>query len=130
MTDLSEFRQRFRLAFRNPGQVAPTIRTKRFGSVWVDLEPVGDWLAGPLYSIDERGECDYVFADKDNRFPGVVTPHDFLQWCLDLAKRYRDGILAHVPSNEAEQADQGILLEMADEMVALSHLAYQIIGRR
>ena len=86
MTDLSEFRERFRLAFRNPRQVAPTIRTKRFGSVWVDLRPIGDWLAGPLYSINERGECDYVFADKDNRFPGVVTSHDFLQWCLDLAK--------------------------------------------
>jgi hypothetical protein len=130
MTDLDQFRQLFRLAFRNPRQDAPKIRTRRFGTVWVDLEPIGDWLAGPFYSINERGECDYVFEDKGNRFRGVVTPDDFLEWCLEVATRYRDGILAHVPRNEVEQADQGILLEMADEMVTLSHLAYKVIRQR
>jgi hypothetical protein len=130
MTELEQFRRLLRFAFRNPRQVAPTINTKRFGSVWVDMEPIGDWLAGPLYSIDERGECDYVFKDKANRFPGVITFQDFLQWCLDLSTKYRDGILAHDPESEAEQADQRILLGMADAMVTLSHLAHSIIGQR
>jgi len=130
MTELDQFRQLFRFAFRNPRREAPKIITERFESVWGDLELIGDCLAGPLYSINEQGECDYVFVDKDNRFPGVITPHDFRQWCLDLAKNYRDGILAHAPRNEAEEADQRILLEMADAMVNLSHLAYSIIGQR
>ena len=130
MNDLDRFRDLYRSVFRNPRREAPIIRTKRFGEVWVDLTPVEDCLAGPLYSIKERGECNYVFADGENRFPGVATPDDFLRWCLVLAKKYRDGILAHAPRGEAEQIDQGILLQMADGMVTLSHLAHTIIGKK
>jgi hypothetical protein len=129
MNDLEEFRQLYHSIFRNPRQEAPIIHTKRFGRIWVDLTPIEDWLAGPLYSIKERGECNYVFADRANRFPGIVTPDDFLRWCLVLAKKYRDGILAHAPRDEAERADQGILLQMADGMVTLSHLANRVIGK-
>jgi len=96
----------------------------------LDLEPIGDWLAGPLYSIKEHGECNYVFGDKKSRFPGVITPDDFLKWCLVLAKKYRDGIMAHAPVSADERADQEILLLMADEMVALSYLAHQIISKK
>jgi hypothetical protein len=81
--------------------------------------------------FDSRGgECDYVFADEENRFPGIVTPDDFLQWCLVLAYKYRDAILAHAPRNDAERADQAILLQMADEKVTLSQLAYEIIKNK
>ncbi len=128
MNDLDLFRQLYRSAFRNPRQQAPRIQTRRFGNVWVDLTPIEDWLAGPLYSIKERGECNYVFADTESRFPGIATPDDLLQWCLLLMKQFRDGILAHVPRTDAERADQAILLEMANEKVELSHLAYKIIS--
>lgn len=129
MDDLDQFRQLFRSAFRNPRQVAPKLRSKRFESIWAELEPIGDWLAGPFYSIMEQGECNYVFDDKENRFPGVVTPDDFQQWCLDLAQKYRDGIIANAPANEIERTDQELLLQMADEMVAMSHFALRFISR-
>lgn len=127
MNDLDQFRQLFSSAFRNPRQIAPLLCTKRFGAVWVELTPIEDWLCGPLYAINQRGECDYVFTDTENRFPDIVTPDDFLQWCLALATKYRDGVLPHVPRSDAERADQNILLQMADEKVTLSHLAYKII---
>ena len=126
MNELEEFRRLFPSAFRNPTQTEPRIQTERFSMVWVDMEPVGDWLAGPLYGINLRGECDYVFLDEEGRFPGVKTPDDFLRWCLAIAKKYRDGIVAQAPQSEAERSDQAILIEMADAMVTLSHLAHRI----
>ena len=96
----------------------------------MSLEFICTHLSGPLSSIYDKGECEYVFNNKENRFPGVKTVEDFRSWCLDLVQKYKEGILSKSPKGKKERVDQKILLEMAFSMEEASKLAYKIIQNR
>ncbi len=122
---LEEFRDRFWPSLRTPrGR-----RSRRFYDVWADLELIKDELAGPLYSIYTKGECDYVYSDR-TRFPTIHDPESFLAWCLSLVDQYRQGALKAEPSDEAEKSDQAKLLESADAMESISRMAFGIVRER
>jgi len=122
---LEEFRATFWTVLGTPkGR-----RSKRYYDVWADLYLIPDALAGPLYAIYKRGECDYVFSDPA-RFPTIHDPDTFLAWCLALADEYRNGVLIAGARDEDEKADQAALLERANGMERLSRMAYEIVKER
>lgn len=125
MGTLEDFRGLFWTAFMS----ARGRRSKRYEEVWQDLELTSDYLAGPLYSIYEQGECDYVFTDRV-RFPTISNPEDFLTWCLASSNEYREGVLKAGVGDEAEKADQAFLLNQASAMERLSRMAYKIVKAR
>jgi hypothetical protein len=73
--------------------------TDRARGLQVDLVPTSDALAGPLYSILTKGNCENVFEHDEKRFPGVTTVEDFRSWAL-LAEEYKisvEGFEASAP---------------------------------
>ncbi len=100
MDNLLVFQKIYWSAFQRPG-----LSSKKYNDLWIDLEPISDWLAGPLYGIYIHGNCDYVFNDNDGRFPRVTSPGSFLAWENDVLKRYREEILNKKPKGFKEEAD-------------------------
>ncbi len=123
--DLDRFRFLFEEAFAQP-----SIRTDRFFDVWDRWHLWEERLAGPLFSINEDGQCDYVFAPTETRFPSVRDANSFLNWCLKPIDEYRRSILREEPRSEVEQADQKQLLRQADALENLSRLAYSLMEAR
>ena len=105
------------------------MRTERFGQVRDEVELVSDTLAGPLFALFTKGECDYVFADPVI-FPTIHDPESFLSWCLSLVEDYRRVVRHGNPASEAEKADQERLLEIAAGMERLSRMAFEIVKQR
>lgn len=125
MNNLEMFRKLYWVAF-----CRPVLKTNKFNDIWCDLEGLSDWLAGPLYSIETNGNCNYVYTDEEGRFPGVDNPDKFLRWCLSLVDRYRDSVMKHKPKSPSEETDFQTLIQQIDVMEVLSHLAYRIQGEQ
>ena len=53
---IQEFKAIFWDAFHRP-----KLASEKMHSVWLSLEPMNDYLAGPLFAIYENGNCDYLF---------------------------------------------------------------------
>ena len=121
MTNLELLQQKFNEAFEQPKLAAD-----RVWNLWVDLEITSDLLAGPLYNISTKGNCDYIYTDQDGRFPGVKTADDFRKWALRLAEEYRQGVDKFVPANPDEAGDRERLLRKAEAMRQAAELAFQI----
>lgn len=102
------------------------LNSKKYKDVWPDLDSINDWLAGPLYSIYEHGNCDYVYEKNDGRFPEVNNPDDFLQWSLNLLQKYKDIIDKIEAQNENEINDRILLYGRVSELERLLTLAYGI----
>lgn len=121
LDNLLIFRKIYWSAFQRPKLNSP-----RFNDLWLDLEGISDWLSGPLYSIFSNGNCDYVFKDKEGRFPGVTSPESFLVWENNLLTSYRKGILNKKPTGFGEEADYQVLYQQTEVMEVLVNLAYEI----
>ena len=124
MGTLEDFRQLSWSVFKKP-----KLETMRFQAFWEDLELTSDSLAGPLYTLYQNGECDYVFRDP-LRFPSIREADGFLQWCLSHATEYGNGSRRITPMDDREKADQEKLLKCAAGMERLSRLAYVIVKER
>ena len=107
----------------------PKLESSKFLEIWQNLEPVNDTLAGPLYAIYEKGECDYMFNDKE-KFPTINEPDDFLEAMVRLVEYYKNGVEQVVAANEAEEKDKVLLLYQADIKMELTEIAYQIQSER
>lgn len=125
MPDLDKFRRVFEEAFYERAKM----KTGRFFDVWTDLELISDEIAGPLYSIYEHGQCDYVFREK-LRFPGIRDADDLLNWWLGSVKDYRKRVQKTKPRNDEEREDQTRLLQVADKMEEASRLGHEIVKQR
>ncbi len=125
MNILTEFQSMFWTGFK-----APELKSDRVRDLLVDLEIVSDALAGPLYTIYKDGNCDYVFRDREGRFPGVSDANTFRSWALGVAERYRRAVLAFAPVDNTETADQAVLLDQADRMRELADLAWRVQTER
>lgn len=113
-----EYSEVFELAFSKPN-----LYTDRGHNVWADLELTSDILAGPLYSILKACNCDYVYSDKENRFPDVTDFKSFQNWANDVANFYKKGILAFDPQNPNETKDKESLLTKANAMLRIVVMA-------
>lgn len=118
------FREIFWDAFHRPD-----LKSGKFETVWTELQPLNDLLAGPLFSIYENAQCDYFFKDKA-RFPYANNQDDFLNWCIDIINQYKDKITFKVAETDAEKKDKQILLYQTDMMMELADLAYEIINKQ
>ena len=123
MLAYNKFREIFWDAFHRPD-----LKSEKFeNSFLIELQPLNDLLAGPLFSIYENAQCDYIF-DKE-RFPGIKDQDDFLNWCIDIINKYKELISSNIPDTDVEKKDQQILLYQTDMMMELADLAYKIINK-
>lgn len=120
MTLHEHFRDIFWDAFHRPKFLSDKYKER-----WEDIESLNDLLAGPMFSIYENGNCDYVFEDKV-RFPFVNTPQDFFAWLTRLCLQYRAAIEELNPENAAEEHDANILRYQCDMKDELCQLIEQI----
>lgn len=125
MNNLVIFKKIFWSAFQRP-----KLNSQRFNDLWLDLEGISDWLAGPLSGIYNNGNCDYVFNDKDDRFPGINSLESFLEWENDLLEEYREGIFSKEPNGLREKSDYEVLYQQTEVMEVLVNLAYEIQKER
>ncbi len=103
----------------------PKLHTESFQNLWERLEPINEQLSGPLFSIYEKGECDYFFKDK-NRFPWMNIPEDFIQWFQDRVEKYKAEVEAMPTTNKEEEHDKEVLLFQVDIKMELADIAYEI----
>ena len=122
---IEQFRELYWIGFANP-----KIKVNRVWQLFTKLEIIADCLGGPLYNVYEKGNCDYVYRDNESRFPRVTNADTFRNWALDLVAKYRKGIEAFVPENQAEEIGRNILLQKAEFLAELVELAYQILKSR
>lgn len=115
------FRSKFWDAFHRPN-----LKSEKYMLLWQSLEPINEWLVGPLFSIYEHGHCNYFFEDS-NRFEGIHSPNDFLEWANGLVKDYKQGILAASEIEESDQEDIRLLHYQIDMKSELIQNAYQIL---
>lgn len=108
--------------------LVPALESPAFSKVFQELEPLNDLIAGPLFSILERGNCDYVFV-SDERFKGINTPDDLFEWLTESIKEYAEKVADTHPENEQEEKDLKTLLFQADIKMELAELAYEIIKK-
>ncbi len=121
MKNVDQFQKAFDEGFN-----APSFKSERVFELWVDLEIISDALAGPLYSIKTNGNCNYVYKDKENRFPGVTNAITFRKWANNLASEYKNKLLEFKPFGDIEEIEHGMLLKKADTMQKAADLAFQI----
>lgn len=118
---LEKFRSLFWDAFHRPA-----LSSERFNRAWLSLEHFTNMLAGPFFSIYEKGNCDYFFEDK-TRFPEINDPDDFLDWSVELVTAFRDAVMELPAETEEEIKDKQVLLFQADIMMELAGIGYDLI---
>lgn len=123
MSAHDKFREIFWDAFHRPD-----LKSENFENIWMELKPLNDLLAGPLFSVYENAQCDYIFKDKV-RFPQVNHEDDLLSWCIDIINQYKDLISSKTADTDVEKKDKQILLYQTDMMMELADLAYEIISK-
>ncbi len=106
----------------------PALESPAFSKLFQELEPLNDLIAGPLFSILEQGNCDYVFA-SDERFKGINTPDNLFEWLTESIKEYAEKVTAISAENEQEEKDLKTLLFQADIKMELAELAYEIVKK-
>src|SRR6266478_2317899 len=132
--------ERFRHLMRSFDHVKPNIgpweyvyahlKSDRFRNLYFErlTELVDLGVAGLFLSIASDGHCDYLFAER--RLESIHNADSFLEWCLSLGKEYRNAVQSEKSHDSVEKADRDILLEQADLIEKLSHLAHAILKRR
>lgn len=123
---LERFKELFWDAFHRPQLVS-----SRIFETWESLETTNDLLSGPLFSIYENGNCDYIFAKQDEPFQSITSPDDLMDWFQDLLKQYAEGLhSATPPVSEEETRDLQLLDYQLDSKAELCEIAYEIcVGR-
>ena len=108
----------------------PNLGSSRISEAWESLEPLNDLLSGPLFSIYENGNCDYVFLNQEP-FQSISSPDDLMDWFQDLLKQYAEGLQgATPPASEKETRDLQLLDYQLDIKAELCEMAYEICVER
>ncbi len=112
-----EFAQKFDEAFSKP-----ELLTQEAFELWADLEIVSDALAGPMYHFLLKGNYDYVYSDKENRFVGVHDEKSFRAWAFGLVEEYRRSVAAFEPSCREQEQDKQTLSAKSKAMLRVVEL--------
>ena len=122
---LETFKNNFWNAFHRP-----KLESERIFHVWQSLEPVNDILAGPLFAIYEKGNCDYIFSNNDT-FKNILNADDLMDFFHELLKKYAEGLEAATPpQNELELKDLQTLDYQLDLKAELCEIAYELVLSR
>jgi len=123
---LERFKELFWDAFHRP-----KLGSSRILETWENLEPINDLLSGPLFSIYENGNCDYIFLKQEEPFQAISSPDDLMDWFQDLLKHYAEGLQAATPpASEEETRDLQLLDYQLDIKAELCEIAYEICVER
>jgi len=118
---LTHFKEVFWNAFHRP-----KLESERIHGVWQSLEPINDILAGPLFSIYENGNCDYIFHNQDV-FQSIINADDLMDFFQEALKKYAEGLeKATPPLNDAELKDLQTLDYQLDLKAELCEIAYRL----
>jgi len=117
---LKEFKSVFWDAFHRP-----ILKTDKFRQLWISLEPVNDLVSGPLFSVYEKGECNYVYGHK--LFEGVQDKDDLMNWLTERVGLYMETVREMAADDSEESEDKRVLLFQADVKMILCDLAYKMI---
>lgn len=124
MADWEQYRESYERAFGEE----PEVRTDRYRAIAAEAEATREWLGGPLSLILTQGTGDVIFQDTE-RYRGVENAEDFLRMCTWQVDQYRAKISEHEPQDDMEQADQGILDQIADYMEEVCLQAHLIVQK-
>ena len=124
LADWEQYRESYERAFGEE----PEVRTDRYKAIAAEAEPTREWLGGPLSLMLAQGTGDVIFQDTE-RFRGVANAEDFLRLCTSQVDQYRAKISEHEPQDAAEQADQALLLQVADDMEEVCIQAHLIVQK-
>lgn len=124
MKELNRFREIFWDAFH-----VPDLSSEKFKTKWEELEKLNERIAGPLFSIFEKGEADYIFKEK-GRFQDIHTKEDLLDWLIEAIKEYAEKAAALKAETEEEQLDLKILMYQSDIKMELADLGYEILTKK
>ena len=118
---LTRFKEVFWNAFHRPN-----LGSKRIQDVWLSLEPINDILAGPLFSIYEKGNCQYILTNQEV-FQEISTADDLMDFFQELLKKYAEGLeQATPPLDDQELKDLQLLDYQLDIKAELCEIAYQL----
>jgi hypothetical protein len=106
----------------------PALQSEKYVIKFRELEPLNDLIVGPLFSIFETGNCDYIF-ESDERFKGINSADHFFDWLVASIKEYAEKIADSNPQTEEEEHDVQTLLFQTDIKMELAELAYEIVKR-
>jgi len=124
MKELNRFREIFWDAFH-----VPDLSSEKFKKKWEELEKLNELIAGPLFSIFEKGEADYVFTEK-GRFQYIHNQEDLFDWLTEAIKEYAEKAAALKAETEEEQLDLKILMYQSDIKMELADLGYEILTKK
>ncbi|HEX8545694.1 MAG TPA: hypothetical protein VF691_01960 [Cytophagaceae bacterium] len=117
---LERFREIFWDAFHEP-----RLKSEAALTVFQSLEQLNSILAGPLFSIYEKGNCDFVF-DDNLRFPTVKTNADLFERNISIINLYREKIEKMEIKSSEDEGDKKVLLYQVDLKMELADLAYSL----
>lgn len=122
---VERFKELFWDAFHRPKLSSP-----RIFKTWESLENINDLLSGPLFSVYENGNCDYVFL-QHAPFQDIHSPDDLMDWFQDLLRQYAEGLQAATPpTSEEETRDLQLLDYQLDIKAELCEIAYELCASR
>ncbi|MPM82333.1 hypothetical protein SDC9_129394 [bioreactor metagenome] len=106
----------------------PNFKTEKFKELWYDVDVLmyREALSGPFYTVDMYYNCDYVFEGEHECFKEVGSCEDFLNWCLNIIKSYKNKINQVDTIINDEKEDKQIMLLQAEIMEKLSFMVYDI----
>ena len=119
-----DFKVAFEAAFSFPKVISAKARDLR-----LDLEMPSMTLAGPMYNVLTSGNHDYVYRDKEGRFPGVTDAAAFRVWATSVAQSYRQIVDEFRCETPEEQRDRDVLLQKAEGMLKVIDAAEAEIQR-
>jgi hypothetical protein len=120
---LNRYRELFWDAFH-----VPNLSSQKFTDKWKELESINEVIAGPLFSVFEKGECDYIFADKD-RFD-FNNEEELFEWMVETIREYAEKIAELPAENQEEEFDLKVLMYQCDIKMELAELSREILRER
>lgn len=119
-----EYRAAFDAAFS-----WPKVETERGKELRIDLEVIADALAGPMYQVLTFGNHDYVYTDREGRFPGVIDSASFRAWAIAIANRYRERVTEFEPETLEEKRDRDDFVKKAQRLLDVIDSAEAEVAR-
>ena len=114
---------KFSRAYENSFKV-PQLNTDLFFDIWIELELA---LAGPMFCIHTKGQCDYVFTGEHTYFTNIKTIEDFKNWCLVVIEKSKEKLNTTDVSNSQDNLDKQIMMKKIEEMKQTVLLGVELI---
>jgi len=128
MENETDLRVAFEAAFY--AQSSHGWNSERGRAFWSSLEGWRDSIAGPVYSIVMKGDCEYVYTRGGHYFTGVSEPKSLQSRLLDWQAELVDTVEEFTPASSAEEEDLASMRLRAAAMRSVIDRAIEVESRR